>query len=135
MWPLSQQAVIVALHSSMTVLKTHWHSPQPDHFRTCSDGRHGFSDGPSLEDSKKYLAESLELVQAVKPEDVNGKEGSTVTAMMGAGAEANMKALDYVVGYLQPNIYFHLTTTYDILRNKGAAIGKKDFLQSFVRLA
>ncbi|KAI0451001.1 hypothetical protein F5B21DRAFT_528317 [Xylaria acuta] len=124
MWPLSQQIVISALHSAMTVLKLTGTPPPKIEF------------GPaSLENCKKYLAEVLELLQAVKPEAVNGKEGETVTAMMGAGAEVNMKAVDYVTGYLTPNVYFHLTTLYDILRSKGATLGKKDFIQTFVRLA
>jgi uncharacterized protein len=34
----------------------------------------------------------------------------------------------YVVGYLIPNINFHLTTAYDILRSNGVKIGKTDYL-------
>ncbi|KAI0436934.1 hypothetical protein F4803DRAFT_540600 [Xylaria telfairii] len=124
MWPLSQQFVISALHAAMTVLKLTGTPPNKIEF------------GPaSLEDTKKYLSETLDLLAAVKPEDVNGKEGEKVTAMMGAGAEVPMKAVDYVQGYLTPNVYFHLTTIYDILRSKGAPLSKKDFVQTFVRLA
>jgi hypothetical protein len=27
-----------------------------------------------------------------------------------------------------PNVYFHITTTYGILRNAGVALGKRDYL-------
>ncbi|KAJ3579206.1 hypothetical protein NPX13_g1346 [Xylaria arbuscula] len=89
----------------------------------------------SLEDSKKYLAETITLLESVKPEDVNGKEGQIVGAMMGAGKEVNMKAIDYVLGYLKPNVFFHLTTLYDILRSKGLPLGKADYLGAFIKLA
>ncbi|KAI0551521.1 hypothetical protein F4679DRAFT_538265 [Xylaria curta] len=123
MWPLSQQIVITTLHAAMTVLKLTGTPPPKITF------------GPaSLEDSKKYLAETIDLLKAVKPEDVNGKEAQVVSAQMGAG-EVNMKALDYVQGYLQPNVYFHLTTLYDILRSKGVSLGKKNYIQNFIKLA
>ena len=35
---------------------------------------------------------------------------------------------DYLLQIAIPNIYFHLTTAYDILRHNGVDIGKKDFL-------
>jgi hypothetical protein len=35
---------------------------------------------------------------------------------------------DYLVQVTIPNVYFHLTTAYSILRHNGVAIGKMDFL-------
>ena len=35
---------------------------------------------------------------------------------------------DYVTRFVLPNVYFHITTAYDILRNKGVALGKNDYL-------
>ena len=35
---------------------------------------------------------------------------------------------DYVNNFVLPNVYFHITTTYGILRNKGVALGKSDYL-------
>jgi hypothetical protein len=35
---------------------------------------------------------------------------------------------DYLVGFVMPNFYFHMTTAYAILRHNGVAIGKRDFL-------
>ncbi|KAI8948623.1 hypothetical protein F4801DRAFT_445187 [Xylaria longipes] len=123
MWPLSQQIVISCLHAAMTVLKFTGTQPPKIEF------------GPaSLETSKKYLSEVIELLEAVKPEAVNGKEGETVAAMM-SGGEVPMKGIDYVQGYLTPNVYFHLTTLYDILRSKGVTLGKKDFVQTFIKIA
>src|SRR5690606_1941109 len=35
---------------------------------------------------------------------------------------------DYILGFVLPNFYFHVTTAYDILRHNGIAIGKRDYL-------
>ena len=35
---------------------------------------------------------------------------------------------DYLVHFVIPNFYFHLTTAYDILRAAGLEIGKRSFL-------
>jgi hypothetical protein len=37
-------------------------------------------------------------------------------------------AENFLLSFSQPNFYFHATTAYDILRWKGVALGKRDFL-------
>ncbi len=36
--------------------------------------------------------------------------------------------LDYVNSWVKPNLYFHITSTYNILRHNGVELGKLDFL-------
>lgn len=38
----------------------------------------------------------------------------------------------YLSCFVLPNAYFHLQTTYAILRMKGVPLGKMDFLTSFL---
>ncbi len=38
------------------------------------------------------------------------------------------KGSSYVSNFVLPNVYFHITTAYDILRNQGVALGKGDYL-------
>ena len=38
------------------------------------------------------------------------------------------KGADYLTGWVLPNLYFHVTTAYAILRHNGVALGKADFL-------
>jgi len=35
---------------------------------------------------------------------------------------------EYLVGFVMPNFWFHMTTAYAILRHNGVTIGKADFL-------
>lgn len=39
-----------------------------------------------------------------------------------------MTGHDYFLEHMTPNFYFHLTTTYAILRHNGVEIGKRDYL-------
>ncbi|MEM6868921.1 MAG: DUF1993 family protein, partial [Cyanobacteria bacterium P01_C01_bin.121] len=34
----------------------------------------------------------------------------------------------FLTFFVLPNVYFHVTTAYDILRHNGVAVGKRDFL-------
>ena len=38
------------------------------------------------------------------------------------------KGQAYLLQFALPNFYFHLTTTYAILRHNGIVIGKRDFI-------
>jgi hypothetical protein len=40
-----------------------------------------------------------------------------------------MTGHDYFLEHAQPNFYFHLTTSYAILRHNGVGLGKRDFLR------
>ncbi|MGH6827372.1 MAG: DUF1993 domain-containing protein [Rhizomicrobium sp.] len=42
--------------------------------------------------------------------------------------ELHFNGKDYLNDFVLPNFYFHVTTGYDILRHKGVALGKQDFL-------
>jgi len=37
-------------------------------------------------------------------------------------------AENFLLSFAQPNFYFHATTAYDLLREHGLPIGKRDFL-------
>jgi uncharacterized protein len=40
----------------------------------------------------------------------------------------SMQGLAYLQSHVIPNVYFHVTTAYNILRHNGVELGKKDFL-------
>ena len=47
---------------------------------------------------------------------------------MRRGESSIVKGKTYLLEQAMPNFYFHLTTTFAILRHNGVEIGKKDFL-------
>ncbi|MGE6780185.1 DUF1993 family protein [Vreelandella titanicae] len=47
---------------------------------------------------------------------------------LGGGIYADLTGEEYVADFLLPNFYFHLVTTYSILRSVGVPISKKDYM-------
>lgn len=89
---------------------------------------------PKYEDNETTVAElvaridkTIALLQSFTPEQINGSEDQTITLPM-HDRTITFKGLPYLVDYVLPNIYFHVTTAYAILRHNGVEIGKKDFL-------
>ena len=51
----------------------------------------------------------------------------------GPDTTISLSGNDYVLKFLLPNFYFHLSTAYDILRMRGVPLGKRDFLGPITR--
>jgi hypothetical protein len=66
-------------------------------------------------------------LNALTPEAVNAYAGRDVTFKVGDRA-VPFTAEDFLMSFSLPNFFFHATTAYDILRHKGAPIGKRDFM-------
>lgn len=47
---------------------------------------------------------------------------------LGADLYADLTGRDYLEEFLLPNFYFHLVTTYAILRHLGVPVGKRDYM-------
>jgi hypothetical protein len=55
----------------------------------------------------------------------------TRTLQLKAGPrEFELQGMPYLVGYALPNLYFHMSMAYAILRHNGVDLGKQDFLGS-----
>jgi hypothetical protein len=76
---------------------------------------------------QQLLAETESAVRAWTPEAVNALVGKEVVLTLGQN-QLPFTAEDYLMSFALPNFYFHATTAYDILRQLGAPIGKRDFL-------
>jgi hypothetical protein len=63
----------------------------------------------------------------LKPEQFNGAEDRVVTWSTRSSTRT-MQGMPYLLQHVLPNVYFHVTTAYDILRHVGLEIGKQDFL-------
>ena len=104
-----------------------------DHARNCTALLAGV-EAPKYEDNEKSLAELIARVEktaawlnTVKPEQVDGSEGKSVTVKM-RDREMKFTGLELLQNRSLPNFYFHTTTAYDILRHNGVELGKRDFM-------
>ncbi|HET8941902.1 MAG TPA: DUF1993 domain-containing protein [Rudaea sp.] len=89
---------------------------------------------PTFEDNetsfaqlKARIANALTVVNSANAAQFNGSEDRDVTLKMRSG-EMHFKGLDFLRDFVLPNLYFHITTAYAILRHNGVELGKKDFL-------
>jgi uncharacterized protein len=78
------------------------------------------------------IAQVLEVVEKADRELVEKRSAEVVTIGLGPGKSADMKVRDYVQGYAIPNVFFHLTTAYAILRKEGVELGKQDYIGAFM---
>jgi uncharacterized protein len=73
------------------------------------------------------VAEARAELAALTPEAVNATLGRDVVFKI-AGHTLPFTAEGFLMSFSLPNFYFHAATAYDILRHKGAPLGKRDFM-------
>ena len=92
---------------------------------------------PKYEDNEASFAElqarlekTIAYLNTFTPEQIDGSEEREVVLTLRSG-ELKFVGLNYLLGYLLPNFFFHMTTAYAILRHNGVELGKRDFLGKF----
>lgn len=83
----------------------------------------------SFPELAERLAKTIAFLETVKPEQIDGTEDKQVTLHM-RSRDLTLDGYSYVTGFVTPNLYFHVTTAYDILRHNGVELGKADFIGS-----
>jgi len=73
------------------------------------------------------VARTLAYVESVPAADFDGAESREVVFPAGP-ITLQFTGLDYLLEFVIPNFQFHVVTAYDILRNQGVPLGKRDFL-------
>jgi hypothetical protein len=61
-----------------------------------------------------------------------GAQSRTVAMKLPQGGELKFTGQDYLFKFALPNFFFHVTTAYALLRHKGVAIGKADYLGKII---
>jgi hypothetical protein len=86
-------------------------------------------DETAFDQLKARIAKTIDYIKTIKPEQIDGSEGRDVTITIG-GNPMTFKGQPYLVNFVLPNFFFHMTTAYAILRHCGVEIGKRDFIGS-----
>jgi len=94
-------------------------------------------DVPSYEDNETTFAElqaritkTVAFIQSVSASQIDGSEEREITLKFGS-KEAHFLGQAYLLDFVIPNVHFHLTTTYAILRHNGVEIGKRDYIGDY----
>lgn len=94
-------------------------------------------DPPRYEDHESTFPElvaridkTLAYLETFKAEQIDGSEERAIVLPL-RGTTLNLNGLTYLLDFVLPNFFFHVTTAYAILRHCGVEIGKQDFLGRF----
>jgi len=72
---------------------------------------------------------TIAYLESLKPAQFEGSEDKTITWQTRSSTK-NMQGTPYLFNHVLPNVFFHVTTAYDILRQSGLELGKMDYLGS-----
>ncbi|MFT3811580.1 MAG: DUF1993 domain-containing protein [Micropepsaceae bacterium] len=73
------------------------------------------------------IAEANAALAQVTPDEVNALEGKDVMFSLGK-VQMPFAAEGFLLSFSLPNLHFHATTTYALLRAKGVKLGKRDYM-------
>ena len=89
---------------------------------------------PSYPDNEQTFAElharldkTLAFLKTLKPAQIDGSEERAIELKM-RDRTVHTKGREYLLERALPNLFFHITTAYDILRHNGVEVGKRDYL-------
>ncbi|MBS0199390.1 MAG: DUF1993 domain-containing protein [Proteobacteria bacterium] len=83
-------------------------------------------DVDTLEAARGHIRDTKALVAGIQANDAKLDEIKRIG--LGPGRYCELPGHQYVSDYLMPNLYFHITTAYDILRHLGVPLAKQDFM-------
>ena len=76
---------------------------------------------------QNYIAEARAGLQALSRDAVDALEGKDVIFKLGEH-RLPFTAEGFLLSFSIPNLHFHATTAYDILRTRGVALSKRDYM-------
>ena len=89
---------------------------------------------PKFEDDEATFAQmydridrAIAVIEGIDAGSIDGSESRPVTLQMRTG-EMKFLGQDYLLDFVIPNLFFHATTSYAILREAGVQVGKADFI-------
>jgi hypothetical protein len=83
----------------------------------------------SIAELRERIAKTIAYVRSIAPAQIDGSDGKDISVPRRDGS-MTMKGEVYLKHFVLPNFYFHVTTTYALLRHYGVDLGKGDFLGS-----
>jgi|TARA_B110000263_G_scaffold46488_1_gene38578 hypothetical protein len=81
----------------------------------------------NIKELKQRIGKTIAFIEGFSPEQIDGTEDKPIVTKR-HDKETHYKGMQFLLGHAIPNVYFHVTTTYNILRHNGVEIGKRDYL-------
>ncbi len=84
-------------------------------------------DEETFADIHARIKKALDYIATFRPEQFEGCETRELELKLGRHT-VNFTGQSYLLGFVLPNFYFHMTTAYNLLRHSGLDLGKRDFI-------
>jgi hypothetical protein len=84
----------------------------------------------SFADLKARIAKTVAFLDGFKAGQIDGSETRSVSLKV-RGRDTSFRGQDYLLTFVYPNLFFHISIAYAILRHNGVELGKMDYLGSY----
>ncbi|MGZ2743993.1 DUF1993 domain-containing protein [Burkholderia stagnalis] len=81
----------------------------------------------TFDELQARLQKTIDYLKGFEAAQIDGTEDRQIVLKMRVGP-LEFTGQSYLLGFVLPNFFFHVTTAYDILRHNGVELGKLDFL-------
>jgi hypothetical protein len=81
----------------------------------------------TIEQLRARLARTIDYIKSIPASAFEGSETRDIKVPAGERT-LEFKGLDFLQTWVIPNVFFHVTTAYNILRHNGVDLGKADFI-------
>jgi hypothetical protein len=81
----------------------------------------------SFAELQARIAKTIAFLDSINPQQLEGAATRDITITI-RKADIKFSGQDYLLKWVLPNVYFHVTTAYNILRHNGVELAKQDFL-------
>lgn len=81
----------------------------------------------SISELQARIAKTIAFIEGFTPAQLDGTEEKAIVTKRG-DKETHYTGMQFLLGHAIPNVYFHCSMVYAILRHNGVEIGKRDYL-------
>lgn len=81
----------------------------------------------SFDELVARIDKTISFLKEFSPAQIDNTEAKEITLALRTRT-LNFDGKTYLQHFVIPNMYFHITTTYNILRHNGVELGKQDFI-------
>jgi uncharacterized protein len=85
-------------------------------------------DEQTFDELRNRVAKTLAWLETVPAAKLDGTEDRDITFPVGREGTRTMKGEAYLKHWVLPNLFFHVSMAYAILRHNGVELGKTDYL-------
>lgn len=129
MFPLSSQVRFACFQAQEAVYRLRGEAIPDALIALAKEGRAGGERPGSIEDALSRIDEALAFLDGLGPDALDDGAGRAIVLDLPDGTVFDMNGEQYARDWALAQFHFHLVTAYGILRSRGVALGKADYVR------